>query len=379
MRRHPKFVYRLASITLSLCLAVAAHSQQTSGRTHLTVVCFWQNFAAKMTNDTTKQPYENGCEKYKEPTHCLRTATEIYSDTKRDWERVTANGLIYTVSCKHNCKKLLVPGDNHDAETDGKSMWITFESPDNKNWVETFEIFDMSAMKDETAPITQESSSAPTQPSKSTAAASTAKVGTGFFVSEQGHILTNAHVLSDCKQIRTRDGLPASLVSKDDGIDLALLKLDAKPTSIATFRLQPVPRIGDAVIGFGFPLQGVLSSEGNLSTGTVSAMAGMGDDSRFMQFSAPIQPGSSGGALLDSGGDVIGVVQAKLDAVETLRFVGDIPQNVNFAIQGFEAIEFLARNRVPYHVEVTAPVSDFKVADVAAKARQFSVPIECVE
>ena len=204
-------------------------------------------------------------------------------------------------------------------------------------------------------------------------------VGTGFFVNEHGHVLTNAHVVPGCKQIRTRNGPPADLVGKDDQIDLAVLKVEGDSPAFGTFRTRPVPRVGDSIIAFGFPLQGVLSSEGNLSTGTVSATSGLGDDPRFIQVSAPIQPGNSGSPLLDSGGDVIGVVESKLDAAEAFRIVGDIPENVNFAIRGSEAIRFLEKNHIAYHAETTQAIPDMKVADVASRAKQFSVPIECLK
>ena len=203
-------------------------------------------------------------------------------------------------------------------------------------------------------------------------------VGTGFFVSEHGYILTNAHVVSGCRQIQTRDGRQAALVSKDEQIDLALLKVNGESPAVAPFRLRPAPRIGDSVVAFGLPLQGILSSAGNVTAGTIAATSGIGDDPRFLQISAPVQPGNSGSPLLDSSGDVIGVVEAKLDAVETLRIAGDIPQNVNFAIRGHETVKFLEGNGVAYHADATVAVPDLKVADVAAKAKRFSVPIQCV-
>lgn len=98
-------------------------------------------------------------------------------------------------------------------------------------------------------------------------------VGTGFFVSEHGYILTNAHVVSGCKQIQTRNRWQAVLVSKDEQIDLALLKIEGESPAVATFRTRP-PRLGDSIIAFGYTLQGLLSSEGNLSTGTISGNSG---------------------------------------------------------------------------------------------------------
>ena len=100
------------------------------------------------------------------------------------------------------------------------------------------------------------------------------------------------------------------VVTKNVRSDLALLKADAAPSSIAVFRGGPAPKLGDPVVAFGFPLPGLLSSEGNVSTGILSAMSGIRNDVRFVQISAPVQPGSSGGPLLDSSGHVIGIVVA---------------------------------------------------------------------
>lgn len=98
--------------------------------------------------NSSGSPFSDGCEKYKDPTHCLRTVGDMLRDSKHDWSRVYAEGLIYTISCKNNCKKIPTEGQSYAVETDGKLMWIAFEKPDNKNIVETFEIFDISPMKE---------------------------------------------------------------------------------------------------------------------------------------------------------------------------------------------------------------------------------------
>ncbi len=362
-----------AAVLGGVVFIAVAQTQQPPEKKRLTVLCYWQNTEALVIYRLSKnQLFDwSGCEKYADPTHCQRTAAQMLMDTDHDWERVIAKGLIYTIRCKRKCSRIPVESQTYDAETDGKFMWITFERPDNRNLLETFEIFDISPMK--------ESAEAAAEPADSVKEESTTIVGTAFFVSEHGYLLTNVHVVSDCKQIQTRDGRTARLLSGDEQIDLALLKVEGESPAVATFRIRPAPRVGDSIITFGFPLQGVLSSEGNLSTGTVAATTGLGDDPRFMQVSAPIQPGNSGSPLLDSGGDVIGVMEAKLDAMKTLRLVGDIPENVNFAIRGSEAVQFLERNHVAYHAATTESSLDLKVADVAARAKQFSLPIECLK
>jgi S1-C subfamily serine protease len=158
--------------------------------------------------------------------------------------------------------------------------------------------------------------------------------GSGFFVSNVGHIITNWHVANDCKDMQTANGAALKLIHFDKALDVALLQaVGVKPLAVASFRTTETV-LGEDIIVFGFPLPGILSSSGNLTTGTVSAISGLLDNRRNLQISAPIQPGNSGGPLLDQFGNVIGVVVAKLDAAKAASIIGDIPQNVNFAIKG---------------------------------------------
>lgn len=162
--------------------------------------------------------------------------------------------------------------------------------------------------------------------------------GTAFFVSQKGEALTNAHVAENCKQLSVK-GKAARVVAIDQKNDLALLATSVFPVIWASWR--PTIELGEDIVAFGFPLSGVLASEGNVVTGNVTALAGMRDDSRYLQISAPVQPGNSGGPLLDRNGNVVGVVVAKLDALKFASSTGDIPQNVNFAIKASVAELFL--------------------------------------
>jgi S1-C subfamily serine protease len=123
----------------------------------------------------------------------------------------------------------------------------------------------------------------------------------------------------------------AELVARDANNDLAVVRLTGtnnRPASVAMFREGAPIRPGDAVVALGYPLAGLLATTANLSVGNVSALAGLGDDSRYVQISAPVQPGNSGGPLLDASGHLVGVVTAKLNAEHIARITGDIPQNL---------------------------------------------------
>ena len=129
-------------------------------------------------------------------------------------------------------------------------------------------------------------------------------------------------------------------------------------------------------MGLGFPLRGLLANQANVTVGIVSATAGLQDDARFLQITAPVQPGNSGGPLFDRSGNIVGVIVAKLDALQVAELTGDIPQNVNFAIKAGVARTFLAANGVGYE---TAPSVDrLDTADVAETGRTITVAVECL-
>jgi serine protease Do len=201
--------------------------------------------------------------------------------------------------------------------------------------------------------------------------------GTGFFVSGQGHVLTNAHVVEGCSNIEVPgpNGMTtAQVIAKDPTNDLALLKTDLTPSRIA--RLRAGIRLGEPVAAFGYPLLGVLSSTGNFTLGNVTSLTGLKDDTRYLQISTPIQPGNSGGPLLDASGNFVGVVSAKLNALLVMVATeGDIPQNVNFAIKSSVAATFLESNSVGFSTDTVGPA--LASADLADQAKAVSLPVMC--
>ncbi len=106
-----------------------------------------------------------------------------------------------------------------------------------------------------------------------------------------------------------------------------------------------------------------------------TALAGPDNNRRRIQITAPVQPGNSGGPVLDQSGHVVGVVVARLDAVKLVQRTGRLPQNVNFAISEGTVRAFLDANNVPYEVEPSD--KPLPTADIAAKAREFTVRVEC--
>lgn len=159
--------------------------------------------------------------------------------------------------------------------------------------------------------------------------------GSGFFVTKDGYFVTNYHVIEDARRItvKTVEGVyEAEVVRVDVANDLAVLKLSGTFTAIPV-RGSGSVRLADRVATVGFPnprLQGVSPK---YSSGEVAALTGAGDDPRYMQISVPVQPGNSGGALVDASGCVVGVVAARLNEQRAVKQTGASPQNVNYAVK----------------------------------------------
>ena len=73
---------------------------------------------------------------------------------------------------------------------------------------------------------------------------------------------------------------------------------------------------------FGYPLSQVLASSGNFTLGNITALAGLRDDARHLQISAPVQAGNSGGPLLDASGNLVGTIISKLNAMKVVQATG---------------------------------------------------------
>src|SRR5262249_21842283 len=152
--------------------------------------------------------------------------------------------------------------------------------------------------------------------------------GSAFVVSHKGHLLTNDHVVSDCALVEIGGVGTAAVVSRDRGNDLALIQTKTQ----SGMELEPLKvrskssRLGEEVIALGYLLRGVLGDGLNVTTGTISALSGIKNDSTRLQFTAAIQPGNSGGALVDRTGAVVGVVSSKLSDLAALGGGGFVPQ-----------------------------------------------------
>jgi serine protease Do len=192
--------------------------------------------------------------------------------------------------------------------------------------------------------------------------------GTAFYINKSGQMITAAHVLRDCLVLEAqKDGviLPVKLNASSNLLDLAVVD-SGKPTDRALpLRIGQTLTLGEGVTNVGYPLQGLLADSPNLTRGNVSARAGMKGSVGLFQFSAPIQPGSSGGPVVSDGGELLGVTVSSLNAAALIKD-GLLPQNVNFALEAKYAAMFLRDAHIDF-VEVKPKASgSMTVANEAA-------------
>ena len=205
--------------------------------------------------------------------------------------------------------------------------------------------------------------------------------GTGFVVSANGHIVTNHHVIAGCAgdikgNLTGEATMVLRVVSGDANNDLALLQAPATTAfkDFVKIRDRSI-RSGDSVVAIGFPFHGLLTSDFTVTTGIVSSLSGIRNDTRFLQISAAVQPGNSGGPLFDTSGQVVGVVAGKLDGLAMIKSTGNIPENINFAIKTGVLRDFLDNSVVPY--QTAEPKGELKTTDIAGNARAYTLLISC--
>ena len=216
-------------------------------------------------------------------------------------------------------------------------------------------------------------------PSPPVTHSATTSIGAGIVVSADGLILTNHHVAQDCDSISVLEGgherARATVLGTDLGNDLALLRTERTFPAAATFRRAAPLQAGEAVTVVGYPLANILGFEPNVAFGYVSATGGLRGDSTRFQISAPIHKGNSGGPILDQGGQVIGIVTSKLDALAVQKRTGDLPQNISFGVRGEVAQTFLERNSAAFRSGAAG--AKLENTEVAAIGRAITVLVAC--
>ncbi len=200
--------------------------------------------------------------------------------------------------------------------------------------------------------------------------------GTGFFVTDDGFLVTCAHVVKGATQIRvstSAGSIDAKIASVDAADDLALLKVGIVPQGGGALPITAsrTVNLGSTVATVGFPDPTLQGFAPKFARGEIASLSGAADDPRYFQISVPVQPGNSGGALVDERGNVVGIVSAKLNAQAALAASGQLPENVNYAVKSSFLLSFL--ESLPNAKLKTANTNNLNFEDVVKSAQKATV------
>ena len=183
--------------------------------------------------------------------------------------------------------------------------------------------------------------------------------GTAFFISDEGHLITNHHVVNYCNITKVnyfgKTGT-AKILAYDRVNDLALLETDIIPKDKFDISNRD-PKLLDDIYVAGYPFGKAVSSSVKVTKGVVSALTGSQDNYALVQIDAAIQPGNSGGPIVNTSGNVVGVAVAKLDFKDAMESYGVIPENTNFGIKSSILKNFTSANSIKNSEEEPKEVS----------------------
>ena len=175
-----------------------------------------------------------------------------------------------------------------------------------------------------------------------------ASSGTGFYVSKLGHIISNYHVIEDCNIVKlTFNGkeISADVLAVDKMNDLAILKANVTPSKVYSIAAEDASLLEDIIIA-GYPLGKRVSAAIKTSKGSITALAGYGDNYSEFQTDAALNQGNSGGPIMDQKGNVVGVAVAnygKKSGVESFNF--GIKSSTLKTFANANGIKFLSPNK----------------------------------
>jgi TPR repeat protein len=201
----------------------------------------------------------------------------------------------------------------------------------------------------------------------------TASSGTGFSVSPDGHVITNHHVIEGCQKVKIHHNgktIPAIVVTHDSQNDLALLKGDFRPSTSLALSADSPELLQDVYVA-GFPFGHKVSTGVKVTKGIISSLTGIGNNFSQIQIDAALQPGNSGGPILDDKGNVVGVAVARLDKVKTLKKLGSLPENTNFGIKTSVVRSILESNNISSRKPNTASISKTKLGKMISDGTYY--------
>lgn len=192
--------------------------------------------------------------------------------------------------------------------------------------------------------------------------------GSGFFVSKDGHIITNHHVVDGCKTTKVNfrgSEIEAKVLSIDKVNDIAILKTNINPNNIFPVSNEDVSLLEDVVVA-GYPKGKKISSAIKTHKGVVTALAGAGDNYSNFQTDATINAGNSGGPIVNQKGNIVGI------AVATWAEEG--VQGIHFGIKSSTLKTFASSNSLKFLPPNNEDLTNKELGELITEA---TVYLEC--
>lgn len=207
-------------------------------------------------------------------------------------------------------------------------------------------------------------------------ASTLASSGTGFFINKSGHIITNNHVIDQCNLVNAYyngEIKKLKILAIDRKNDLAILKGDFKSNDSFAISKEDGILLEEIYVA-GYPFGKRVSGSIKVTKGVISSLSGVGNNYSNIQIDASLQPGNSGGPIVNKKGNIVGVAQSKLDYKIILDMYDTIPENTNFGIKSSTLNQFLNSNKISTE---TPRGSEMSIKDIAEKIEKATVYLDC--
>jgi len=172
--------------------------------------------------------------------------------------------------------------------------------------------------------------------------------GSGFAVTPDGYVITNYHVIKGCTDVYIHDkgnSILSTIVTFDPNNDIALLKGNFKPKNFYPLSRESTKLLTEVYVA-GHPFGRDISTTVKVTRGIVSSLTGVANNFSNLQIDASLQPGNSGGPIMNDKGNVIGVAVAKLDLDTIVEDYGVVPENVNFGVKANVVINIMESENI---------------------------------
>jgi TPR repeat protein len=202
-------------------------------------------------------------------------------------------------------------------------------------------------------------------------------LGTAFFIDNGGYLVTAHHVIEGAKRIKIKTAagmLAATVLFGDAATDIAILKVDGDDFSALALAASSAVKTGDKICTIGYPNIQMQGQEPKYTEGVISSLSGPGNNPRYFQISTAVQPGNSGGPLVNEQGQVVGVVTARLSDAAAISETGAIPQNVNYAVKSAFVLPFV--ENIPEIKQAAKPAFKDR-AEIIEQMKKATVLVRC--